>query len=130
MDCRTTAAYKFRTRSEFRHHDVILTKEQLVLTKIMSSFEGENMQTQYHPLGPRIDLYFHDYKLAIEIDKNGHSDRNIDYEIKRQKAIEQELGCTFIRTDPEKGDFNISITLNEIFRHIKQSNKKILINKI
>ena len=30
-----------------------------------------------------IDLYFHDYKLAIEIDRNGRSNRNIDYKIKR-----------------------------------------------
>ena len=59
--------------------------------KIKSSFEEENMQTQYNVLGYRIDLYYHDYKLAIEIDNNGHSNRNIDYEIKRQKAIEQEL---------------------------------------
>ena len=39
-------------------------------------------------LGYRIDLYFHDYKLPIETDENGHSNRNIDYEIKRQNAIE------------------------------------------
>ena len=36
----------------------------------MSSFEGGNMQTQYNVLSYRIDLYFYDYKLAIEIDKN------------------------------------------------------------
>ena len=62
-------------------------KELLVLTKIMSSFEGENMQTQYNVLGYKIDFYFHDYKLAIEIDENGHSERNIDYKIKGQKAM-------------------------------------------
>ena len=68
MDCRTTSAHKFRTRLGFKQYGVILTKEQSVLTKIMSSFEGENMQTQYNVLSYRIDLYFHDYKLAIEID--------------------------------------------------------------
>ena len=36
----------------------------------MSSFEGENMQTQYKVLNHRIDLYFHNYKLAIEINEN------------------------------------------------------------
>ena len=41
------------------------------------------MQTQYSVSGYRIDLSFHDYKLAVEIDKMGHSDRNIDYRIKR-----------------------------------------------
>ena len=82
MDFGTTLAHKFRTRLEIKQHDVILLKEQSVVTKIMSSFEGENMQTQYNVLSYRIDLYFHDYKLAIEIDENGHSG-GIDYEIKR-----------------------------------------------
>ena len=49
----------------------------------MRSFEGESIQTQYNVLGYRIELYFHDYKLAIEIDENGQSDRSIDCEIKR-----------------------------------------------
>ena len=47
MDCRTISAHKFRTRLGFKQYDVILTKEQSVLTKIMCSFEGENMQTHY-----------------------------------------------------------------------------------
>ena len=54
----------------------------------MNSFEGKNMQTQYKFLSYRIDLYFHDYKLAVEMDENGHINRNIEYRIKRQKAIE------------------------------------------
>ena len=77
----------------------------------------------------RIDLYFLDYKLATEIDKNRHSDRNIDYKTKRQKTIEQELGCKFIRTDPDKEDFYIFRAINEIFRRIKQSTKITPINK-
>ena len=32
----------------------------------------------------------------METDENERSDRNIDYKIKRQKAIEQELGNTFL----------------------------------
>ena len=46
---------------------MILTKEQSLLTKVMSSLEGESMKTQFHVLGYRVDLYFHDYKLTIEI---------------------------------------------------------------
>ena len=42
------------------------------------------MQRQFSVLGYRIDLYFHDYKLAMEINENGNSNRNIDYEIRRQ----------------------------------------------
>ena len=47
----------------------------------MDASEGENIQTQYGVLGYRIDLYFHDYKLAIEVDEKVHQDRNIDHEI-------------------------------------------------
>ena len=46
------------------------------------------MQTQY-VLNYRTNLYFQDYKLSIEIDVNGDSYRNIDYIIKRPKAIKQ-----------------------------------------
>ena len=124
MDCRTTSAHKIRTRLEFKQYDVNLTNKQSVLTKILNLFEGQNMQTKYYILSYRIDKYFNDYKLAIEIDESGHSDGNIDCEIKRKKAIEQKLGCQFIRIDPDKEDFGIFKTVNEIFRHLKQSTKK------
>ena len=120
MDCRTTTAHKFRARLGFKQYDAILTKEQSVLTKIKSSFGRENMQTQYSVLGYRIDLCFHDYELAIEIDVNGHSEKNIDYEIKRQKAIEQELDCESFRVDADKEHFGILKPINKIFRYIKQ----------
>ena len=45
------------------------------------------MQTQHGVLGYRIDLDFRDCKLAIGIDENPYSDRNIDDEIKKQEAI-------------------------------------------
>ena len=82
------------------------------------------MQTQYSFLGYRIDLYFHDYKLAIEVDEKGHEDRNIDHEIKRKKALEKELSCEFIRIKPDEEDFNIFKAINEIHRHNEKSTKK------
>ena len=81
MDCRITSTHKFKTRLGFKQYDVILAKEQSVLRKIISLFEGEIMQTRYNVLTYRIDLYFHDYKLSIEIDESGHIDRNIDCQI-------------------------------------------------
>ena len=59
--------------------------QRSVLTKIMSSSEGENMKTQYNILSYRTDLYFHDSMVAIETDANGHNNRNIDYEKKGKK---------------------------------------------
>ena len=79
---------------------------------LMDAFEGGNMQFEYRVLGYRIDLYFHDYKLAIEVDEKVNKDRNIDHEIKRPKALEKELGCEFIRIDPDEKDFNISKVKN------------------
>ena len=58
------------------------------------------MQTQYNALHYRIESYFHDYKLAIEIEENWHSERNIVCEIKRQKAVVHEL--LWVRVNPAK----------------------------
>ena len=71
-DCR---AHKSRIRLGFKQYDGILTKQQSVQTKIVSSFEIEKMQTQCNVLSYRIDLYFHDHMLPIKIDENGQSNR-------------------------------------------------------
>ena len=88
------------------------------------------MQNQYTVIGCRIDLYFHEYELAIEVDELGHNDKSIDYEIQGQKSIEKELGCMFIRINPDEENFNIFRAMNKIHRHIKKSTKKFLIDKI
>ena len=126
MHCRvsTSKTIEFKSKLGFNQYDITLTKEQSVLRSIMDAFEGENMQTQYSVLGYKIDLYFHAYKLAVETHEKGHKDRNIDYEIKRQKALEKELVCDFIRINPDEKDFNISKAKNEVFRHIKESIEK------
>ena len=67
----------------------------------------------------KIDLCFHDYKLAVEIDEKGYKDRNEEHESQRQKKIEKKLGCKFIRINPDKENFNISKAKNKIFIHIK-----------
>ena len=45
----------------------------------------------------RIDIYFSESSLAVEIDEKGHTNRDIIFEEKRQKALEKKLGCKFIR---------------------------------
>ena len=56
---------------------------------------------QYSVLGYRIDLYFHGYKLAIEVDELELTNRSINNEIERQKALERDLNCIFIRINPD-----------------------------
>ena len=124
MDCRTDESCNLKRNLGFTLQDVINTKEQKVINSIKDAFEGEDMQTKYTVLGYRIDLYFHQYKLPIEVDELGHNDRNIDNEIQR------ELNCVFIRINPDEKDFNIFKEINKIHRHIKKSSKKSLIGKI
>ena len=107
----------------FKQHDVINCKEQTVLESIKGAFEGEDMQTQYTVIGYRIGLYFHEYKLAIEVNECGHNDKNIDYEIQRQRAIEKVLGCMFIRINPDEENLSIFRATNKIHRHIKINEK-------
>ena len=113
---------------------MINTKKQTVINSIKDAFEGENMQKQYIALGYKIDLYYHKYKFPIEIDELGHNDRNIDYEIERQKALERELDCVFIRINPDAIDFNIFKEINKIHRHInkltKQQTKKSITDNL
>ena len=126
MHCRvaTPKSTEFRSKLGFNQDNITLIKEQSVLKSVMDAFEGEKMQTQYSVLGYRIDLYFHDYKLAVEVDEKGHRDRIIDQEVRRQKALEKELGCEFIRINPDEENFNIFKAINEIHRHIKELTKK------
>ena len=74
-------------------------------------------------------MYFHDYRLAMETNENCHSDRNFDYEIKRQKSLKQELNCAFIRVDDQKDVdiFDIKQSSNQL---TKQSTKKRLIDNV
>ena len=88
------------------------------------------MQTQHSALGYRIDLYFYKCKLTIEVDELGHVDRNLSDEIERQKALEKELDCVFIRINPDEENFNIFKEINKIHRHIKKSTKKSLIDDL
>ena len=130
MHCRTPELFKFKRSLGFKLHDVITCKEQTVLGSVKYAFEGKNMQTQFSVLGYKIDLYFHEYKLVTEVDELSHNYRTIDYEIQRQKALEKELGCVFIRINPDEENRNILKAINEIHRHIKKWSKKSLIDKI
>ena len=98
-----------------------MTQEQLILSKIVT-FAAEKIVLQHNVLGYRIDAYFSKYKVAIEVDEQGHNGRDIDYKIERQKAIEKELGCKFIRINPAKKDF---VEIGKIQNYINKSTKRL-----
>ena len=105
--------------------DVFNTNEKSLKGAIKDAFEGENMQTQYYVLGYKYDLYFPDYKIAVEDDEFNHVDKDPEYEAKRRIEIEEELHCTFIRFNTNDApNFKLNKAINEIYRQIKQSVKK------
>ena len=114
----------FRTILGFKEYDIMNVTEKIAPDSIKNAFEGENIQTHYRVLGYEIDIYFHHYKLAVEIDEKDHLDRDISREIERQKALEKEISCKLNRINPDKENFNVFKAQNEIFRHINESNKE------
>ena len=100
------------------HEHKYISKESDSISIIMDTFDGEEMTRQYQIGNYRIDLYFPSYKLAIECDEFGHQDRDVIYEIKRQKYIEEQLQCKFIRYNPDAKNFAITRVLNKIIKTI------------
>ena len=50
----------------------------------------------------RIDVYFTEYLLAVEIDEKNHASRDLIFEEKRQEALEKKLNGEFIRINTSK----------------------------
>ena len=55
---------------------------------------------------------------------------SLSNEIERQKTLEKELDCVFIRINPDEISFNIFREINKIHRHIKKSTKNLLIDDL
>ena len=66
----------FRAALGVKKHEMIITEEYSVTSKIMEVFAKENIKLQHFVLGHHIDLYFPKYRLAVEIDGKGHLDRS------------------------------------------------------
>lgn len=71
MSCRTESR-DYRTDLGFNLIVVVDLKQQTTTKTIKREFEGEDILTEYSVLGFRVDLYFHKYKVAIEVDQFGH----------------------------------------------------------
>ena len=104
-------------------HFLPTSKEQDTMSQIMQAFRGEEILHQFSVGKYRIDLYFPKYKLVIECDEFDHCDRDIRYEVERQRHIEKLLNCTFVRFNPDAKDVCILEVGNKIFVKIKSYSK-------
>ena len=97
--------------------------EQDIISVSQIAFEGEIIHTQYCIKNKRLDAYFSEYKLGIEVDEYNHKHRDLDYEQSRQFMIESH-GITIIRTNPDDANFNMNKLINQMYTHIIKSTKK------
>lgn len=73
---------------------------------------------QYNVNGKRIDFYIPEYKLAVEYDEAQHyTAANQKLDLERQKMIEKEIGCTFVRLNWE--DTDIKNTMKVVKKILK-----------
>jgi len=94
--------------------DLKLADDYIPLIK--ESLKMFNPVKEFNVLNYRIDLYFPNYKIAVECDEYCHKDTILHDDI-RQEEIEEKLGCKFIRFEPRK-DLNIGIVINNILQII------------
>jgi very-short-patch-repair endonuclease len=96
--------------------DMPVTKEQQTIGGIVRAFAHLRTVRQYRVPPFVIDLYFPDQGIAVECDEYGHRGWSYDpeSEARRQRHIEQVLGCTFVRYNPDAPNFHIGDVINEI----------------
>lgn len=73
------------------------------LEEFLSEYNLKGVK-QYSVLNYRIDYYIPELKLAIEYDENNHNSYSYEAQEGRQKQIEKELGCKFVRLSDNCSD--------------------------
>ena len=98
-------------------------KEIEFLTALEDALKPFNIKgvRQYHieSMGNtyRIDYYIPSLNIAIEYDENNHNHYTYEQHEGRQKEIEEEIGCRFIRVSDEETHFyNVGYVIKEMFK--------------
>ena len=104
-----------------------LTKEQQTLSPIGNVFKTEKIEDQFKIDRYYLDMYFPEYKIIIECDENGHSDRKPGDERERMDIVNEILNIDdsyWIRYNPDEYDFDISKVIGRIYRKIDEIKEK------
>lgn len=110
---------KWRSNETHRVGNVTISKIQNAYKDVASKRE---FSVRIGDHSYRVDLYFRDYRIAVECDEKGHRNRNKVYERERQEAISEKLRCTFVRYNPHAPDFDIEKVIREIGALIDKAN--------
>ena len=98
-------------------------KEIEFIDKLEESLKALNVldgATQYYCCDKyRIDYYIPSLNIAIEYDENSHENYTYEQQEGRQKEIEKELGCKFIRvTDEYSDEYNLGLVIKELVQQM------------
>ena len=116
----------FKNSFNFRTKYLVSASEQIQVVKFPMCIEGQTIgfienaysgacaMSRQFQIGPyRADLCFTDYKIVLECDEYGHSDRSETDEAVREEYINNR-GYIIIRYNPNKPGFDLSDVLNDI----------------
>ena len=121
----------FRKKLFIPDYEISVAIEHVVKSKIGTIFKNEKILEEYsvriYEIDPyfyehykkiqvddndqkyilfRIDIYFTEYSLVVEIDEKGHTDRDLEFEVKRQEALEKKPDYEFIRINTSRENYN------------------------
>jgi len=100
------------TRLESRISDIIRDALQDFTTVVFQ-----------HPIKEyKVDIYFPDLNIVLEIDEMKHESYDNWNENYREAIIKEKLGCEFIRFNPNSNKENVGIVINNIFKRITLRN--------
>ena len=102
--------------SKFRYNIRSARFEYKIINELSDFFSKMKIkiELQFPVLQYKIDIYLPEYNLAIEIDEDEHKFRQSSDE-KRQKEIETDLNCKFIRIEENESLGNaMAKIINEI----------------
>ena len=121
--------YKWLTDEKFIDTITSSCKEEEFINKLIEVLKPlglKSFKKQFKISKYRIDLYLPELNIAIEYDENNHKGYTYEQQEGRQKEIEENLGCKFIRvTDNKTDEHNIGYVINKMFDElIKFRNKK------
>ena len=78
----------------------------------------------------RIDVYFTEYFLAVEVDEKGHTDRSLIFQRKKRKSTRKKIDCEFIRINTSRESYDVDYEASRIQTFISKFKDKEKENKI
>lgn len=111
------AAYLAKMFGMVVHGNHYVCVEAAAVDFVSSALKGLKMHHQFRVGRYHLDLYFPEHRLAVECDEEGaHGPGRASRDRERQRFIEEELGCTFVRFRPQQKDFSMAILLNRVMQ--------------